>query len=363
MPLAAARWPGCEDTSSGGVPTQRLRRETRAPRLRRGPQRQGFATPLARLRRCAARCCLRGGLPLSNWPLAGAPSGSSTHTYCNRWRTTTAWPCIASCGHMRCRWQDVCHGSDGRPGHDTHGVDTAQDGTIRIDPISQRWADFAPEFVEVPSPAPTRRHTVGGAYVGFSTLDRILVPAGEADLIDLRPAFAPVRNIADRTMPSGHTPMELTFQEPRWGRGRAHIPDYVAAHPPFGRFLLLKACMVGVAEELRAAIRRAAPRTAGARLGCALQAWRAWRDGSASRLQAEVQRVPELSEAVRRAGAGEAEVFRERRFAPTGAGRGCAGHGHARGRATLRPRGAHRSNTSDALGSPQGHVKCAAGGP
>lgn len=143
--------------------------------------------------------------------------------------------------------------------------------------------------------------------------------------------------------------MGLTFQEPRQGRGRAHIPDYVAEHPgfarkvqdcysemsggadddddPFERLLLLEACMVMVAEEHRAAIRHTAPLIAGARLGCALRAWRAWRGGNASRLQAKVQRMPELSDAERRACAGEGDMLREagRAYGETGAAENIAG--------------------------------------
>lgn len=57
-------------------------------------------------------------------------------------------------------------------------------------------------------------HSRSGAFVN----------AGEADLIELRPTFAPLRSITDRTMPSDHAPMGLTFQEPRRGLARARIP-------------------------------------------------------------------------------------------------------------------------------------------
>lgn len=212
----------------------------------------------------------------------------------------------------------------------THGVDMTQEGTVRMDSISEWWAGFAPEFIEVPSPSPTRRHTGGGVFVSFATLDRAFVHVGEADLLDFRPSFEPTRSITDRQLPSDHAPMRLTFCAPPRRAAREHIPDYVAKHEDFGSkvaelfaevrgaeagpyeaLLSLKACMVAVADQIKAALRLVAPRTAGARFGCALRAWRAWRTGNAARLHHEVRRMPMLTAAVQRAQAGDAGTLRE----------------------------------------------------
>lgn len=212
----------------------------------------------------------------------------------------------------------------------THGVDMTQEGTMRMDSISEWWAGFAPEFIEVPSPSPTRRHTVGGVFVSFATLDRAFVHFGEADLLDFRPSFEPTRSITDRRLPSDHVPMRLTFCAPPRRTAREHIPDYVAKHEDFGpkvaelfaevggaeaepyeALLALKACMVAVADQIKAALGLAAPRTAGARFGCALRAWRAWRTGDAARLRHEVRSMPMLATAVQRAQAGDAGALRE----------------------------------------------------
>lgn len=98
------------------------------------------------------------------------------------------------------------------------------------------------------------------------------------------------------------------------------MPDYLASDPRFGdmvrqyfaeqdtaedgpyeRLLTLKACMVAVSGRLRAELRRAPPTTAGARLGCALRAWRAWRTGRHQHLEVELARMPSLRSAARQA--------------------------------------------------------------
>lgn len=48
-------------------------------------------------------------------------------------------------------------------------------GALRMDPVSLWRRDFAEGDVEVVSPSPTRRHTVGAEFVGFATLNRAFI--------------------------------------------------------------------------------------------------------------------------------------------------------------------------------------------
>lgn len=74
--------------------------------------------------------------------------------------------------------------------------------------------------------------------------------------------------------------------------------------------MTMKACMLAVSSRLRAELRHAAPTTAGARFGCALRAWRASRTGHLQRLEFEVNRMPSLRGAARRAVAGDPTELR-----------------------------------------------------
>lgn len=119
----------------------------------------------------------------------------------------------------------------------SHGVDSdvaeGRPDVLRMDSVSQWWSTERRSTTRS-FRLRLRRHTVGGEFVGFSTLDRAFVHLGGADLLRVVPTFTPLRDITDRGLPSDHTPMLLRFGTRSPMRERLSIPDHVVAHPHFG---------------------------------------------------------------------------------------------------------------------------------